>query len=174
MKKFAVISFLLIICSIGAIAAQYQPPKADYIRIHIRANSNDDIDQNVKYKVKESIVEMLSPRLSGAQSKAQAFAIVNANLSEIEKTANATLSANGFDYTSHAKLCQEKFPTRSYGELTLSSGVYDALILELGSGTGDNWWCVVFPPLCFVADGEGEKVVYKSKIVELWNEFVQD
>lgn len=139
---------------------------ADYLRIHIRANSNSDADQSVKYEVKAAVVEALTPRLAGVSSKQEAMEIIADNLSLIDEVSARTLEANGFYYGAKARLCEEDFPTRTYGELTLSGGVYDALIVDLGSGEGDNWWCVVFPPLCFVADGEGEKVTYKSLIAE--------
>ena len=76
------------------------------------------------------------------------------------------LSKNGFSYGATAKLTAERFPTRVYGEYTLPAGEYTALILELGKGQGDNWWCVVYPPLCF-AKPTGGNVVYKSKILEI-------
>ena len=72
-------------------------------------------------------------------------------------------------YKSRAVLREELFPTRTYDNLTLESGFYDALIVELGEGKGDNWWCVVYPPLCFVESGHG--YVYKSKIVEIIKNF---
>ena len=92
--------------------------------------------------------------------------IISENLALIDEVSEGVLRENGFYYGAQSRLCEEDFPTRTYGELTLESGIYDALIVDLGSGEGDNWWCVVFPPLCFVADGEGEKVTYKSLIVE--------
>lgn len=139
---------------------------ADYLRIHIRANSNSDADQSVKYEVKAAVVEALTPKLAGVSSKQEAMEIIRENLSLIDEIGTATLEEHGYFYGAKARLCEEDFPTRTYGELTLSGGVYDALIVDLGSGEGDNWWCVVFPPLCFVADGEGEKVTYKSLIAE--------
>lgn len=139
---------------------------ADYLRIHIRANSNGDADQQVKYKVKEAVVKALTPLLSGVSSKEKAMEIISDNIARIDEVSDETLRENGFYYGAKARLCEEDFPTRTYGELTLESGIYDALIVDLGSGSGDNWWCVVFPPLCFVADGEGEKVTYRSLIVE--------
>ncbi len=139
---------------------------ADYLRIHIRANSNSDADQRVKYEVKAAVVEALTPKLAGVSSKSEAMEIIRDNLSLIDGVSVSTLELNGYHYGAKARLCEEDFPTRTYGELTLTGGVYDALIVDLGSGEGDNWWCVVFPPLCFVADGEGEKVTYKSLIAE--------
>lgn len=170
MKKvfilIAALAALFIAINVFAGNEEEKEANADYLRIHIRANSNSDADQSVKYEVKAAVVEALTPLVSGARSKEQAEEIISENLWLIDETSERVLRENGFYYGAKARLCDEQFPTRTYGDLTLKSGVYDALIVDLGSGEGDNWWCVVFPPLCFVADGEGEDVTYKSLIVE--------
>ena len=137
-----------------------------YLRIHIRANSNSNIDQTVKYKVKEAVVEYLTPLVVGASSANEAMKIVNNNLDGISAVATAVLEKNGFDYGAKAVLKDEYFPTRNYGDLVLENGYYDALIVNLGDGAGENWWCVVYPPLCFVSSGEGD-IEYKSLIKEI-------
>jgi len=145
----------------------------DYLRIHIRANSNDKIDQDVKYEVKDAIVNYLSPMVAELTSVSASKCVVKEHLVEIQNVANEVLSNNGFDYSANVKLTTEQFPDRSYNELFLAEGIYDALIIELGGGQGNNWWCVIFPPLCFVngeENGTG-KVEYKSKIAELINNF---
>lgn len=139
---------------------------AEYLRIHIRANSNTTIDQNVKYKVKDAVVDYMIPLLSTCENKEESMRVVSTNLNNIEKVAEFVLEKNGFYYNATAKIANEKFPTRTYGDLTLESGFYDALILELGSGSGDNWWCVVYPPLCFV-NGSSNVSIYKSRILEI-------
>lgn len=170
MKKvfilIAALAALFIAINVFAGNEEEKEVNADYLRIHIRANSNSDADQSVKYEVKAAVVEALTPLVSGARSKEQAEEIISENLWLIDETSERVLRENGFYYGAKARLCDEQFPTRTYGDLTMESGVYDALIVDLGSGEGDNWWCVVFPPLCFVADGEGEDVTYKSLIVE--------
>ena len=118
-------------------------------------------------------MDFLTPYLSTARTKQQAMSVVKQHLSDIENVCDKVLVANGFSYKSHAKLCTEEFPDRSYGDVTLAAGVYDALIIELGSGSGNNWWCVVYPPLCFVG-GESNgtnSIVYKSKLMEIINEW---
>ncbi len=162
----ALVALLITVNVFFAAEEQERDVSADYLRIHIRANSNRDADQNVKYEVKAAVVKVLTPLLSGVSSKEKAMRIIAENLGLIDEVSDGVLRENGFYYGAKARLCKEDFPTRTYGELTLESGVYDALIVDLGSGEGDNWWCVVFPPLCFVADGEGEKVTYRSLIVE--------
>ncbi|MDE7349417.1 MAG: stage II sporulation protein R, partial [Clostridia bacterium] len=86
----------------------------------------------------------------GVKTKAEAMEILQNNIVAMKSVADATLAQNGYGYLSRVSLRKEEFPARTYGDLTLDRGVYDALIIELGSGEGDNWWCVVFPPLCFV------------------------
>lgn len=175
MKFVAVIIICLIILGAVIIAMKSSPKESDqYLRIHIRANSNDAIDQSVKYKVKESVVEYMTPKLENVSSKKQAMNILQDNLEGMQKVADRTLKLNGFDYKSNIRLCKEEFPVRTYGDLTLESGVYDALIIELGSGTGDNWWCVVFPPLCFVGeDNESEDFEYKSFFKDLYDKYIK-
>ena len=95
---------------------------------------------------------------------------MKASLKEIEQVAANVLRENGFDYGATAALEREIFPTRVYGEYLLPAGEYSALILRLGSGEGDNWWCVVYPPLCFVGDSNAN-VIYKSKIKEIIDKF---
>ena len=145
----------------------------DYLRIHIRANSNSSADQKVKYEIKDEVVKVLTPLLSEAKTKQQAVNIINENLDLVCTTADAVLGKNGFKYTSSASIKSEYFPTRTYEDLTLESDIYDALIINLGSGSGDNWWCVAYPPMCFVqaTDTSSEGVVYKSKLVEIIKNF---
>lgn len=169
MKKIVIVAVALLAVLAVIAAVPQSDTNADFLRIHIRADSNSDADQNVKYKVKAAVVEYLTPYIAQADSKQKAMNIVNAQLGNIEKVCDKTLAQNGFTYTSRAKLCAEQFPDRAYNGVTLAAGVYDALIVELGSGSGNNWWCVVYPPLCFVG-GESNgsnQIVYKSKIMEI-------
>ena len=140
----------------------------EYLRIHIRANSNMENDQAVKYQIKNAIVEFLAPKLAYATDKESALLTVRNNLKGIAFTCERELLSQGFNYGASASLTKEKFPTRNYEGVTLPEGEYDALIINLGDGAGDNWWCVVYPPLCFT---ECENVVYKSKILELIRRF---
>ncbi|MDR0383872.1 MAG: stage II sporulation protein R [Christensenellaceae bacterium] len=144
---------------------QNSPNTESLLRIHIRANSNSISDQDVKYKVKERVVETLSPLLTNISTKKDAIGILRTNIKLIEKTADLTLLANGFNYVCKAEIKEENFPTRVYDGITVPEGIYDALILNLGSGAGDNWWCVVYPPLCFIQN-ESQKVTYRSIIAE--------
>ena len=134
------------------------------IRIHIRANSNLECDQAVKLKVRDRLTAFLTEELSSAKTKGDAYKKLQSISDEITSLASAVLTENGFDYGSNVYIGKETFPERSYGEYVFPEGEYDAVILNLGSGDGDNWWCVAFPPLCFSPTGD---VVYKSWIKEM-------
>ncbi len=150
-----------------------RPQEVEYLRIHVRANSNSEADQAVKYMVKDGIVALLTELLVDAESKTEATEIITDNFSLIEEAANMILSKEGFSYTSRAEIKNEYFPTRTYssaeGEITLAEGSYDALILNLGSGTGNNWWCIVYPAFCFGTSKNFDKIVYISQIWEILN-----
>lgn len=174
MKKLLVL--VLIFTAIAAtviLAAGAQNAQAenDYLRIHVRANSNEQIDQSVKYTVKDEVVKFITPYAARCTDKQTAMEVIGGILPEIEKVCDRVLKQNGFNYTSRASVRAENFPTRIYGDLTLESGIYDALIIELGTGTGDNWWCVIYPPLCFTS-GTAD-VQYRSVIMDIINKFIK-
>ncbi len=171
MKKacISILIIAIIILSGIAISLPKSEVQTEYLRIHVRANSNAQIDQSIKYVVKDKIVSYLTPYIAECDTKSKAQTLLEDNLSGIERVANTALKEAGFNYTAKAKVKREEFPTRVYGELELESGIYDALIVELGEGVGDNWWCVVYPPLCFT--GDGTHVVYRSKILEIISDF---
>lgn len=161
------ISCIAIALILGLSGLVEQESQVQYLRIHIRANSNSEQDQTVKYKVKDNVVEALIPLLSQIESFEEAKCVISENFSMIEQVANQTLQDNGFSYTSSAKISNEYFPTRTYENITLEEGYYDALILNLGSGEGDNWWCIVFPAFCFTQTKKSDNIVYISQIWEI-------
>lgn len=165
------ITFLIVAIIVLSGVAILNKPKEnkEYLRIHIRANSNSELDQSVKYKVKNAVVEFLTPKIAECNSFDKAINLLTDNLDGIEKVADNVLKKEGFLYQSKASVKNEKFPTRKYDDLVLDGGFYDALIIELGSGKGDNWWCVVYPPLCFVGAGTGYE--YKSKLMQIIDDF---
>ena len=142
----------------------------EFLRIHIRADSNEKAAQAVKYYVRDKIVEYLTPLVAGYSTKTQAMQGVALNLDTISAVADKALREKGYFYGASAELKKENVPTRIYEGCVLSAGEYSALIIYLGRGVGDNWWCVVYPPLCFSAP-TGKNVVYKSKILEIIERF---
>ena len=165
-NKFLIIIIMIVV--VVAIALFLPENKEyDYLRLHIRANSNSTVDQNVKYKIKDSLVEFLTPYFSVLSSKEEAIETARALSDRMEDICSEILIESGFDYSVNVKIDNEYFPTRTYSNATLESGYYDAVIVELGEAEGDNWWCVMYPPLCFVNNFENSiQIKYKSKIVE--------
>ncbi len=170
MKKAVIVICIAVIAASIFMFKEESFKSEEYLRIHIRANSNSSEDQSVKYEIKDQIVSYLTPYLVKAVDKEKAIEIVKGRMSALIKIADKVLQEKGFDYSSRAEVRKEEFPTRAYGDLVLESGEYDALIIELGSGTGDNWWCAVYPPLCFLPS-DGENYEYRSKIYEIIRKF---
>lgn len=162
-------AFALFLTACGSTkTASLESLQQNCIRIHIRANSNSQVDQTVKLKVRDAVTEYLTVLLADCTTKNQAYNMLDSNKSKIAEIAETTLKQHNFTYKTRIRLTNDYFPDRVYDEYEFPAGNYDALILELGSGTGDNWWCVAFPPLCFVPGGNNsEKIVYKSWIKEM-------
>lgn len=162
MKKIIISCLLITVIAMATFIALAPQPDNDYIRIHIRANSNSDYDQSVKYTVKDSVVAAITPLAKEITSYDKMYEVLGNNLAYIKQVVDNQLASMNIQYRSTINLNKETFPTRSYQDLTLEGGIYDALIIELGSGSGDNWWCVAFPPLCFVSENNGDDVEYRS------------
>ena len=142
------------------------------LRIHIRANSNQDVDQNIKFAIKDRFVEYLTPLVAVCENKNDAIAAIENQKGKLKQLADDILKQNGFEYQSNVNIKREFFPTREYENYTIESGVYDAVIVELGEAVGNNWWCVIYPPLCFTNFSfNSQNIVYKSKIMEIINKF---
>ncbi|MBQ7374147.1 MAG: stage II sporulation protein R [Clostridia bacterium] len=175
MKKICITFLLLFIIflTVGCSGFNFNTDtkeNAEYLRIHVRANSNGEKDQTIKYLIKDKIVSFLTPYIADCHSKSDAVGVITLKRDVLKGIIDEILLNNGFHYKSNIIVRQEKFPTRVYGEITLESGYYDAVIVELGEAKGDNWWCVVYPPFCFT---DGEKVEYKSKIKEIIDDFLK-
>ncbi len=144
-----------------------------YLRIHIRANSNLSVDQNIKYKIKDDVVNFLTPVVANSTNFEDVKNKIENVKLQIENVCNNCLRLEGFSYKANVKIATEFFPTRAYGKYVLESDFYDALIIELGEAVGDNWWCVVYPPLCFLDAKQlnFSQIKYKSKLIEIVNNF---
>ena len=143
--------------------------KQEYLRIHIRANSNDIVDQSVKYEIKSELVKFLTPYLCEVGSKSEAIETINNLKNLLESKCDCILKNQGLNYTSNIRINNEYFPTRNYDNITLSAGYYDAVIVELGEAVGDNWWCVMYPPLCLLETNSEnyDDIEYKFYIKEI-------
>ena len=177
MKIFKSIAIFLSVCMILSACSVHNNQDGTsptLLRIHLRANSNDSVDQAVKMVVKDEITGYLEDMLADTSDFTDAFNKVEKAIPTLTLIAKRTLEREGFSYGANVKLCNEYFPTRSYCDMVIESGYYDALIVELGQAKGDNWWCVIYPPLCFVNASESNGVQYRSKIKELWDKFADN
>ena len=173
----------------GALALQTQDQLADkVVRLHVLANSDSEEDQALKLRVRDRVLERATELLEQSADRQEAEALLRGNLLELENLAAEEIAAAGYDYPVTAELTDTTFPTREYDGFTLPAGEYLALRIVIGEGAGQNWWCVVFPPLCTTASADvpasalaagltqedvnlitGEPgYVLKFKTVELW------
>ncbi|MDR1159946.1 MAG: stage II sporulation protein R [Syntrophomonadaceae bacterium] len=126
----------------------------DVLRLHIIANSDSAQDQNLKLQVRDEVLKKMNADFIDAGSREEAEAVARTELAHIKQTAEQTILAQGYNYPVEIFLGEYDFPLRVYGDLVLPQGRYNALKIVIGDGMGKNWWCVLFPPLCVVADSE--------------------
>lgn len=127
------------------------PNKAEGIlRFHVIANSNSSFDQKVKAQVKTQIYSAIQSKIKDVKTEGEALLIIKENEDVIIETANRTLREKGAGYSAKIEIGNFEFPTKSYGKEDFPAGKYDAVKIVLGEGKGENWWCVLFPPICFI------------------------
>ncbi len=173
----------LTLCAAAWAQKQTERISSSLIRLHVLAVDDSAEEQALKLRVRDAVLDFLSPRLEGIESKTEAAELLSRSLPELQSAAAA--AAGGRQVT--VTLTREYYPTRTYGRISLPAGGYDSLRVVLGKGEGRNWWCVVFPPLCAAsaADaeafaslvgekdaallrGEGRGCVLKFHLIELW------
>jgi len=139
-------------------------------RLHILANSNSTDDQQVKLKVRDAVLKVTEDGIMQCKNASDAEEYIRNNIGIILETADETLKQNGYDYQATATVGSYHFPEKSYQNVTYPEGDYEALRIILGDGKGDNWWCVIFPPLCLseIDGSSGSSVQYTSFFAELW------
>lgn len=125
------------------------------LRLHIIANSDLDQDQALKLKVRDTILDYLNNSSVNLNNKSEAINFVNSHIDELRTLAEETISDEGFSYPVSLTITNCTFPTKKYGNISIPSGEYDALRIQIGNAAGQNWWCVLFPPLCFVDISSG-------------------
>ena len=119
-------------------------------RLHVIANSNSIEDQKLKYTVRDNVIQYMETLCNNSNSKEETIDIVSNHLQDFTDIANNTITENGFSYNATVSLGNFEFPTKTYGDISFPSGYYDALKIQLGNATGKNWWCVLYPSLCFI------------------------
>jgi len=129
--------------------------KEKLIRFHVIANSDSEEDQKLKLEVRDAIIDYLQPKLSKSSSLEESELIIKNEYDEIEKISRDIILRNGYNYNVKVGIDYSEFPTKQYSNVVLPAGEYKALRIIIGEGKGKNWWCVMFPPLCFVDETKG-------------------
>lgn len=159
-KKLNLIEITLLIglavfLASGARALRTQDALADkVVRLHVLANSDSGEDQALKLRVRDVVLERATELLEQSADRREAEGLLRGSLLEFERIAAEEIQASGYDYPVTAELTDTKFPTKEYDGFTLPAGEYLALRIVIGEGGGQNWWCVVFPPLCTAASAD--------------------
>ena len=139
----------------GTVIADRQRLNEELIRLHVVANSDRVEDQELKLLVRDAIITSLRQALADVRDTEQAKEYLQENLPKLQELANKTLDAAGSAQQAVVTLCREGFPTRQYNTFSLPAGIYEALRVTIGDGSGKNWWCVVFPSLCVPQTSQG-------------------
>ena len=153
-KRLTILICLLttyIIISAWSYASTVSSDLADSVfRLHVIANSDSEDDQNLKYVVRDNLLKYMNTLTQDISSKATAMQIAENHKDDFYAIAKNTIEEYGYNYDVKVEIGNSYFPTKSYGDIFLPAGNYDALKVEIGESAGQNWWCVMFPPLCFV------------------------
>ena len=134
-------------CKINTFSNDY---KENLIRFHVLANSDSEEDQALKLKVRDKVISYLKPKLEDSESISQSEKIILNEKDKLMDICKETIKQNGYNYDVSINLGYSKFPTKQYSSVVLPAGEYKSLEIIIGKGQGKNWWCVMFPPLCFV------------------------
>lgn len=161
-----VVAILFSICSFAKTSEEI---RSDVLRLHVIANSDTSVDQNLKLRLRDYILQEGKDIFNGSVNIENAVEKIEPVLPELEKSAKAFVNQAGFDYDVKISLSKEYFTTRTYETVTLPAGKYLALRVVIGSGEGHNWWCVMFPPMCVPAADKKDEIenVFSEKEIKL-------
>lgn len=158
-KMVIILTFLLFIytsiCAISYAQNISTDIASSVFRLHVIANSDSKEDQDLKYKVRDNLLKYMNKICKDCTSKEDAISLVEKNKDIFKQIALDTIRNEGFSYNVNINIGNFEFPTKNYGDISLPAGLYDALRVEIGEAKGQNWWCVMFPPLCFVDISSG-------------------
>ncbi len=153
-KMVIILSFLLFIyttiCAFSYAENVSYDISESVFRLHVIANSDSKEDQDLKYKVRDNLISYMNNICKNCNNKEEAIKIATKHKEDFKEIALKTIKDNGYSYDVNISIGNFQFPTKDYGDISLPSGYYDALRVEIGEAKGQNWWCVMFPPLCFV------------------------
>ena len=202
LKMVIILSFLLLLYTFINAVSYAETVSSDIaesvFRLHVIANSNSKEDQDLKYIVRDNLLQYMNSICNDCKSKQDAISIVQKNKNQFKEIALNTIKEQGYSYDVNINVGNFEFPTKNYGDISLPAGYYDALRVEIGEAKGQNWWCVMFPPLCFVdissgivpdnskeiikenlseeefalvSDKSTPEIQFKFKLLELFNNF---
>ncbi len=177
------ISFALVVAlSVFSLVAEARNVTGNVFRLHVRAADNSAYAQKIKIDVRDAVLECTSEITKNCEDAKKVKEEISDNIEEIEKAANDILDKNNCEYVAKAYISKERFPTRTYENISLPAGEYEALVIELGDAKGENWWCMLYPRLCAgkaddgdITEAVGDKTAkvlsdkecYKFKILEI-------
>lgn len=144
------LSLFILISAISYVDAVSNNIADSVFRLHVIANSDSKEDQELKLKVRDELLSYMNIISKDSTNKQEAMQIANEHKEEFIQIAEKVIKENGYNYTVNVQVGKADFPTKYYGDITLPAGTYDALKVQIGEAKGQNWWCVMFPPLCFV------------------------
>ena len=158
-KMVIILSFLLFIytsiCAFSYANNVLSDIENSVFRLHVLANSDSKEDQELKLLVRDNLLDYMNKLCSSCKTKSEAIEIVKQNKEQFKQIAIDTIRNAGYSYDVTINIGNFEFPTKNYGDISLPAGYYDALRVEIGEAKGQNWWCVMFPPLCFVDISSG-------------------
>ena len=158
--KCSIILFFLFctyifICAFSYVNAVSDNLSDSVFRLHVLANSNSTEDQNLKYIVRANVLEYMNKICSICSTKEEVICLVEENIEKFQEIAEQTIIEQGYSYPVTIEIGNFEFPTKTYGDISFPAGYYDALRIKIGEASGENWWCVMFPPLCFINSNTG-------------------
>lgn len=174
-KRFTILIFLLFIyvtiCAVSYTNAICTDISDSIFRLHVIANSDSVEDQNLKYVVRDNVLEYMNSLATNVTNKNEIIQIVSEHLNDFKEVAQNTVYENGFNYEVSVEVGNFEFPVKTYGDISFPAGFYDALRIKIGNADGQNWWCVMFPPLCFIDVSSGivpddSKELLESELTE--------
>lgn len=179
LKKFILVLMLCLISLFSGCSLNKSKVEYDYdiindivIRFHVIANSDSDEDQKLKLKVRDVVINYLYLYMKDVKNLDESRKIIKEKNDEVIKLVNKVIKQNGYNYSVESRLSRENFPEKEYGNIIFPQGNYEAYRIIIGDGEGHNWWCVMFPPLCF-ADETKENVKSEQNTEKL-NEYIEE
>lgn len=148
-------SLYIFLCAYSYVSAISSDLYDSVFRLHVIANSDSQEDQDLKYVVRDNLINYMNEQSKNFSTKQEVIEYAKNHLDDLKQIAQNTIYEQEYSYNVNIEIGNFEFPTKSYGDITFPAGFYDALKVEIGKSEGQNWWCVMFPPLCFVDTTNG-------------------